>query len=769
VGPIKALRLNRPAVVALGVLTAISGIAGVGISPADAVPAPVVLSTTPITRPNSVIVGGARQAATSWGFTFSNTFAKGDALVLDVGPPGATACQSSTNYVGYAATPTVTVKAVSPGQDTPPSITATLAQQTSNPVEPLLCPGIHDRLLLAVGNGPDSTSPGSAGWTWGITISGISYDVGTATAPRNVTVGGSYVYGATGTTPVAVGISANAVVTAVGVTADNPPVLVHPNTTIDTSVTTTISPVVLTETSKGAIPSEFVCVELNAGNYFATSNTYAPVGMAKVNAGSGAVLSNSGALSGFGSPSAPGAFDTSGVAFRVATASTTAGAFQVTGLAVVDPDNVPSGSQNLTVFAASSVANCANGTAAAVYSYSVSAFSVFNTNRIYGQTADDTAAAELASVYPPSGTTCPPNGNVVLATDHNFPDALSASYMAKKLHTGVLLTPSGGLSSIAAAALRLEGITHVYVVGGPIAVGDNVVQQLQAAQAYSCGGTGGLTTGTGAPQDLTVTRVYGQTQYDTAQAVAQYFGAGAVGTGAFGGAYPTSVSGSSSYNTTTGLSGTVAPVSSAATPVAILATGQTFPDAMAASAMSYAEDWPILLTQQGSLAAQASAAISILGIKQVVVMGGPVAVSDTVVTQLVAMGVSVLRIAGADYTNTGQLLAQFELSTTADGSSRATGLDWADLGANPNTYGVNVARGDFYADALAGSAVGGTNHSPIVLTLNPSTLGSGIPDLFNTEAGLTTPNHVDAVTILGGPMAVTPATEAAVLQAIGNS
>ena len=63
-GPIKALRLNRPAVVALGVLTAISGIAAVGISPADAVPAPVVLSTTPITRPNSVIVGGARQAAT---------------------------------------------------------------------------------------------------------------------------------------------------------------------------------------------------------------------------------------------------------------------------------------------------------------------------------------------------------------------------------------------------------------------------------------------------------------------------------------------------------------------------------------------------------------------------------------------------------------------------------------------------------------------------------------------------------------------------------
>ncbi len=766
--PIRTFRLCQPAVVAVGVLSAISGIAAIGVLPAHAVAAPVVLSTTTITRPNSVIVGGAGQAATNWGFTFSNTFVKGDAFVLDVGPPGATGCQSSTNYVGYAATPTVTVKAVSSGQDTPPTITATLAQQTSNPVEPVRCPGIHDQLVLAIGNGPDSTSTGSGSWTWDITISGISYNVGTASAPRNVTVGGSYVFGAKGTTPVAVGISANAVVTAVGVTADNPPVVVRPNTTMDPSINTSISPVVLTETSQGAIPSGFVCVELNAGNYFVTNGTYVPVGMAHVNAGSGAILGKLGALSGFGSPSAPGAFDTSGVAFQVSTVSTTAGAFEIAGLTVVDPNNVPFGSQNLTVFAASSVANCASGTATVVYSYSVAGFSVFNPNRIYGQTADGTAAAELASVYPPSGTSCPPSGNVVLATDHNFPDALSASYMAKKLDTGVLLTPTGGLSSIAAAALQLEGITHVYIVGGPIAVSGTVVQQLQAAQAYACGGTGGLTTSTGSPQNLTVTQVYGQTQYDTAQAVAQYFGAGAVGTGTFGGAYP-SISGSSAYNTTTGLSGSVAPAGSAATPVGILATGQTFPDAMAASAMSYAENWPILLTQQGLLAAQAQAAIVNLGIKQVVVMGGPVAVSDAVVVQLEALDVSVLRIAGADLTDTAQLLAEFELSTTANGSGQATGLGWADFGANTDAYGVNVARGDFYADALAGSVVGGTNHSPIVLTLNPGTLGSGIPDLFNNEANLAEPNQVEAVTILGGPMAVTPATEAAVLQAIGNS
>ena len=757
------------AAILVGVLTAISGAVALGAGPAAAAPAPVVLSTTLITRPASVIVGANNQPATNWGFTFSNGFATGDSLVINIGPPGSTSCQSSSNYVGFAAVPKVTVAAISAGQDTPPVITATVVQQTSNPLEFLLCPGINDQLKLTIGNSPDTATTGSSGWTWAVTVSGITYNVGSATGPGNVTTGASYVYAASGTTPLAVGLSANAVVTTVGVTANNPPVLVQPNTTLDTSVTTAISPVVLSESSSAAIPAgAFVCIELNAGNYFLTNSMFAPVGFAQTNAGSGAVLANSGALTGFGPPSAIGAFDTSGVAFQVTTASTTAGVFEAAGLRVVNPVSVPFGAQNLTVYAASSVANCASGTATAVYSYAISGFSVFSTSRIFGQDADGTAAAELASVFPPTGSSCPASGSVVLATDQNFPDALSASYLAAQLGTGVLLTPTGGLSLVTSAALRLEGITHVYVVGGPLAVSDAVVGSLQGSQAFNCGGTTGLTSG-GNPVNLAVTRVFGQTQYDTAQTVAQFFGPGGIGTGAFGGGYPTVVAGTSAYNTTAGLSGTLAPASSAATPTAILATGQTFPDAMAASAMSYAKKWPILLTQQASLSSQASSAIANLGIKQVIVMGGPVAVSDAVVTQLAALGVTVLRIAGTDYTDTAQLLAEFELSTTTNGVAQPTGLGWADLGTSPNTYGVNVARGDFYADALAGSVVGGVNHAPIVLTLKPDTLGTGIPNLFIAEAGLTLPNQVDLVTILGGPQAVTPATASAVIQAIANA
>ena len=194
----------------------------------------------------------------------------------------------------------------------------------------------------------------------------------------------------------------------------------------------------------------------------------------------------------------------------------------------------------------------------------------------------------------------------------------------------------------------------------------------------------------------------------------------------------------------------------------VRATGQTFPDAMSASAMSYAQKWPILLTQQAALSTQASAAIVDLGIKQVIVMGGPIAISDAVVLQVVALGVSVVRIAGTDLTDTAQLLAEFELSSTVNGSGQATGLGWA----VSHAYGVNVARGDFYADALAGSVVGGRTKTPIVLTLNPSTLGTGIPALFNAEHALAVPNQVDAVTVLGGPLAVTPATLNAVLASI---
>ena len=169
-----------------------------------------------------------------------------------------------------------------------------MAQQTANPLESLLCPGIKDKLVLTIGNAPDTTTTGSANWTWAITISGIAYNVGSGTGTGNVGVAGSYVPAAAGGTTQSVAPSANAVITAVGVTANNPPVLVQPNTKIDTSVTTAISPVILSEASKGAVTNGFVCIEANAGNYFLTDSHLTPVGVGQTNAQSGAVVGNSG-------------------------------------------------------------------------------------------------------------------------------------------------------------------------------------------------------------------------------------------------------------------------------------------------------------------------------------------------------------------------------------------------------------------------------------------------------------------------------------------
>ncbi len=99
-------------------------------------------------------------------------------------------------------------------------------------------------------------------------------------------------------------------------------------------------------------------------------------------------------------------------------------------------------------------------------------------NSISGTDIDATAAAELAHAFPSGTSNCPVSHDVILATDQNFPDALAASYLAQSLGTGILLTPTDGLSSETAQALRVEGIQTVYVVGGPAAISQTVLNDL---------------------------------------------------------------------------------------------------------------------------------------------------------------------------------------------------------------------------------------------------------------------------------------------------
>lgn len=372
--------------------------------------------------------------------------------------------------------------------------------------------------------------------------------------------------------------------------------------------------------------------------------------------------------------------------------------------------------------------------------------------RIYGQTADGTAAAELEHQFPAGAGTCPGSTGdrpVVLATDQNYPDALASAYLARYLGTGTLLTTPNALSAATATAIRLEGVTQVYLVGGPLAVGTAVVDDLQGTDASACGGGSALP----GPVKIHVTRIAGQTMYTTAEMIAGTPPPANVGAVDLSGAYAgTNASGGPGrYNTTAGAA-SIAPSAPGALPTAIVATGAGFQDAESASTLAYADQLPILLTTPTTLSPQVSSAIRSLGITQVLVMGGQLAVANSVVTALEGSGVSVLRIAGQDYTDTAVQLASCEVASRTAG----VGLGWRGTGR------LTVARGDFFTDGLAGAVVAADGPSsgapqPLLLTLSPGAVGSPLTAFLQT-AGTTGVGgqRVTALTVLGGPLAITP-------------
>ena len=72
----------------------------------------------------------------------------------------------------------------------------------------------------------------------------------------------------------------------------------------------------------------------------------------------------------------------------------------------------------------------------------------------------------------------------------------------------------------------------------------------------------------------------------------------------------------------------------------------------------------MLVTPTSSLSQAARTTLADEGVQHVYVVGGQLAVTNTVVKQLESMGVDVFRVPGADATDTSQELARFELAAT---------------------------------------------------------------------------------------------------------
>ncbi len=373
-------------------------------------------------------------------------------------------------------------------------------------------------------------------------------------------------------------------------------------------------------------------------------------------------------------------------------------------------------------------------------------------SRIYGPTAGATAAAELEHQFTYRTGDCPSSPTsgraVVLATETSYPDALASAYLASDLRTGTLLTAPTSVPAATLAAIRNEGITRVYVVGGPLAITSTVVSQLESTEAYDCGGTAPL-AGTATVQ---VTRIAGVSEYATAFAVATFSGA-VPGSVDLAGAYAgvNGFGGNGAFNVTAGNASASAPPGALTT--AILATGKGFQDAEAASVLAYVAHLPILLTTPGHLSGQVLTAVKALRIRQVIAMGGPLALSDADVGTLEAHGVSVLRIAGTDGTQTAIELARCEL----DAAASHAGLGWDAAGK------LSVAGGSAYSDGLAGAVVAADGPAssapePLLLTAGPTSLGHYLVPFLESAGTLGLGGkRITGFTVLGGPDALSQA------------
>ncbi len=189
--------------------------------------------------------------------------------------------------------------------------------------------------------------------------------------------------------------------------------------------------------------------------------------------------------------------------------------------------------------------------------------------------AGDSRYATIARL---SARTCPAGAAVAyVATGADFPDALGAAAAAGATGGPVLLTGAHALAPETAAELARLRPARIVVLGGPLAVADAVVADL----------------GRLAP----VERVAGDTRFATAARVSAT-------------AFPTGA------------------------PVAYLATGADFPDALGGGAAAGALGGPVLLTRPDALPAETAAELARLRPARIVVVGGAAAVSDAVLEQV---------------------------------------------------------------------------------------------------------------------------------------
>lgn len=248
-----------------------------------------------------------------------------------------------------------------------------------------------------------------------------------------------------------------------------------------------------------------------------------------------------------------------------------------------------------------------------------------NVQRVAGDTRYDTMSELISNVGGWSTS-----DKVILASGANYPDALSASALAGVHDAPIILTDPTELSSKAAATIKQLSPSTIYVVSGPSAVSDEV---LQAANNI-CGSN--------------TIRLYGSTRYETSLEILRQC--------------------NSSFDTV------------------IVATGTNYADSLSISPYAYVTKSPIVLCDPyGGLTQEAIEAIRAGGFSKAILVGGNAAVPDVVISQLNNANIAtdgIRRLSGATRYETSTQITAFEISGTslftADPLGFATGSNYAD-------------------------------------------------------------------------------------------
>ncbi len=259
-----------------------------------------------------------------------------------------------------------------------------------------------------------------------------------------------------------------------------------------------------------------------------------------------------------------------------------------------------------------------------------------------------------------------------VATGINYPDALAGGAAATRNGGPVLLVGSAGVPSATRAELLRLKPQRIVVLGGPGVISDAAMADLAR---YAPGGA---------------SRLYGTDRYATAAAISRA-------------TFPLGV------------------------PVAYVATGVDYPDALAGVPAAGVQGGPIVLVRPTALPGTTAAELGRLKPQRIVILGGTGAVNATVASQLQAYTPRpVERRSGVD---------RYATSVAISRATFGTGV--------PQVF---IATGRNYPDGLTGGPAAARRGGPLLLVP-----GTSLPGAVSSELLRLDPRRV---TILGGTGAV---------------